>query len=180
MQCWCLTGFASLSEKHAALLGLKAFVLTTPYDVPPWLSDVLMALVRAAGEPAPIKKTVRCCSVIAANDNTEKGLRDFTLFLPCRIMSGVNSNSTYTVDEYLPFIGDHYVVRVKAQALQASLYCSMSHIIIVSYCGQILNSKPSQFCFACTSKCCALCMQCCRVLVSERLLTLIAKPCQCE
>ena len=52
-------GGASLNEKHAALLGLRAFVLTSPYDVPPWLSDVLMALVKAAGEPAPIKKTVR-------------------------------------------------------------------------------------------------------------------------
>lgn len=54
-----LPGGASLNEKHAALLGLRAFVLTTPYDVPPWLPDVLMALVKAAGEPAPIKKTVR-------------------------------------------------------------------------------------------------------------------------
>ena len=54
-----MPGATSLTEKHAALLGLRAFVLTTPYDVPPWLPDVLMALVRAAGEPAPIKKTVR-------------------------------------------------------------------------------------------------------------------------
>ena len=48
-----------MSERHAALLGLRAFVLTSPYDAPPWLPDVLMALVRAAGEAAPIKKTVR-------------------------------------------------------------------------------------------------------------------------
>lgn len=48
-----------MNEKHAALLGLRAFVLTSPYDVPPWLSDLLMALVKAAGEAAPIKKTVR-------------------------------------------------------------------------------------------------------------------------
>ena len=50
---------ASIHERHAALLGLRAFVLTSPYDVPPWLPDVLMALVRAANQPAPIKKTVR-------------------------------------------------------------------------------------------------------------------------
>ena len=55
----CVSGGSSLNEKHAALLGLRAFVLTSPYDVPPWLPDVLMALVKAAGEPAPIKKTVR-------------------------------------------------------------------------------------------------------------------------
>lgn len=54
-----MTGSTSVSERHAALLGLRAFVLTSPYDVPAWLSDVLMALVGAAGEPAPIKKTVR-------------------------------------------------------------------------------------------------------------------------
>ena len=57
--CDCTSGGASLNEKHAALLGLRAFVLTSPYDVPPWLPDVLMALVKASGEPAPIKKTVR-------------------------------------------------------------------------------------------------------------------------
>ncbi len=50
---------SSVNERHAALLGLRAFVLTSPYDVPAWLTDVLMALVRAAAEPAPIKKTVR-------------------------------------------------------------------------------------------------------------------------
>lgn len=55
----CCSGGASLNEKHAALLGLRAFVLTSPFDVPPWLSAVLMALVKAAGKPAPIKKIVR-------------------------------------------------------------------------------------------------------------------------
>ncbi|DBA76246.1 TPA: hypothetical protein ACH3X1_009966 [Trebouxia sp. C0004] len=50
---------ASTAEKHAAVLGLKAFVLTSPYDVPPWLPEVHMALVKASGEPAPINNTVR-------------------------------------------------------------------------------------------------------------------------
>lgn len=63
MQCTlcCLSpgSASSVNERHAALLGLRAFVLTSPYDVPAWLTDVLMALVRAAAEPAPIKKTVR-------------------------------------------------------------------------------------------------------------------------
>lgn len=40
---------ASLAQRHAAVLGLKAFVLCSPYDVPPWLPDVLMALASGAG-----------------------------------------------------------------------------------------------------------------------------------
>ena len=41
------------------VLGLKALVLCTPYDVPAWLPESLMALVQAATQPAPIKSTVR-------------------------------------------------------------------------------------------------------------------------
>lgn len=50
---------ASSAEKHAVVLGLKAFVLCTPYDVPAWLPEVLMVLTQAASQPAPIKVTVR-------------------------------------------------------------------------------------------------------------------------
>ncbi|KAK9818405.1 hypothetical protein WJX72_012161 [[Myrmecia] bisecta] len=50
---------SSLTDKHAVVLGLKAFVLSSPYDVPAWLPDVLMALVRAAAEKPPVKTTVR-------------------------------------------------------------------------------------------------------------------------
>lgn len=46
----------SLPRKHAAVLGLRSFVLSTPYDVPPWLPDLLMALVRLANEPIPIRQ----------------------------------------------------------------------------------------------------------------------------
>jgi proteasome activator subunit 4 len=42
------------------VLGLKAFVLACPYDVPPWLPEVLLALVRASAQPPPIKTSVRC------------------------------------------------------------------------------------------------------------------------
>lgn len=49
----------TVTERHAVVLGLKAFVLCTPYDVPQWLPEVLMALVRAATQPAPIKTTIR-------------------------------------------------------------------------------------------------------------------------
>lgn len=44
------------------VLGLKAFVLAHPYDVPKWLPDLLLLLVRASLQPAPIKTSVRCAS----------------------------------------------------------------------------------------------------------------------
>ena len=50
---------AGLSERHAAVLGLQAFVQLSAYDVPPWLPGVLTALTSAAVEPAPIRTTVR-------------------------------------------------------------------------------------------------------------------------
>lgn len=49
----------SVTEKHAVVLGLKAFVLCTPYDVPLWLPEILLALVQASTQPPPIKTTVR-------------------------------------------------------------------------------------------------------------------------
>lgn len=51
---------APVAEKHATVLGLSAFVLASPYDVPEWLPELLLALVRAASQPAPIKTSVRC------------------------------------------------------------------------------------------------------------------------
>lgn len=41
-------GAAFLSEAQAVVQGLKAFVLSSPYDVPGWMPEVLMALVAAA------------------------------------------------------------------------------------------------------------------------------------
>jgi proteasome activator subunit 4 len=52
----------SAVEKHAVVLGLKAFIMNTPYDVPAWLPEVLMALTQASNQPAPIKSTVRSAS----------------------------------------------------------------------------------------------------------------------
>ena len=46
---------SGLAERHAVVLGLRAFVLSSPYDVPPWLPDVLMALVPLAAEPPPLR-----------------------------------------------------------------------------------------------------------------------------
>ena len=53
-------GDGAAADAHATVLGLKAFVLAAPYDVPPWLPEVLLALVRAAGQPPPVKTSVRC------------------------------------------------------------------------------------------------------------------------
>ena len=47
-----------LPVRHGAALSLQALVLSSPYDVPLWLPEVLMALVRLASEPSPIKSTV--------------------------------------------------------------------------------------------------------------------------
>lgn len=52
------TATATVARRHAAVQGLRAFVLSAPYDVPDWLPEVLMALVRVAGEPGPVKTTV--------------------------------------------------------------------------------------------------------------------------
>ena len=49
----------SLTEKNAAVLGLMSFVLSSPYEVPLWLPDVLLSLIKAASQPAPVKTTVR-------------------------------------------------------------------------------------------------------------------------
>jgi proteasome activator subunit 4 len=48
----------ALAKRHAPVMGLKGFVLSTPYDVPRWLPEVLMSLVSVSGEPPPIKTTV--------------------------------------------------------------------------------------------------------------------------
>lgn len=42
-----------ISEQTACVQGLKAFVLSAPYDCPPWMGKVLLALASAAGAGAP-------------------------------------------------------------------------------------------------------------------------------
>jgi hypothetical protein len=41
-------------QQLAVIRGLKAFVLSSPYDVPLWMADVLMALVAAANSKNPL------------------------------------------------------------------------------------------------------------------------------
>jgi proteasome activator subunit 4 len=50
-----------LAEAQAVVQGLKAFVLSSPYDVPAWMPEVLLALVAAANSRNPL---VRGCSSI--------------------------------------------------------------------------------------------------------------------
>ena len=47
-----------LPVRHGTVLALRALVMSSPYDVPSWLPEILMALVRLASEPAPVKNTV--------------------------------------------------------------------------------------------------------------------------
>lgn len=47
-------GASSLAEAQAVVQGLKAFVLSSPYDVPPWMPEVLVALVAAANNRNPL------------------------------------------------------------------------------------------------------------------------------
>jgi len=48
----------TLPTRHGAVLALRALVMSSPYDVPSWMSPVLMALVRVATEKGAVGKTV--------------------------------------------------------------------------------------------------------------------------
>lgn len=48
----------SVAAQHGAVLGLSACILSQPYDVPPWIPDMLMVLSRYAQEPPPVRTTV--------------------------------------------------------------------------------------------------------------------------
>ena len=43
----------------AAVLAVKACAQSTPYDSPPWLAPVLVALLRASRAPQPLRSVVR-------------------------------------------------------------------------------------------------------------------------
>lgn len=47
-----------LHKRHSCVLGLKAFVIAHPYDIPPWMAEVLTAMIPAAHDKDPIKTTV--------------------------------------------------------------------------------------------------------------------------
>eukprot|EP00850_Spirogloea_muscicola_P020092 SM000207S06167 [mRNA] locus=s207:23213:37436:- [translate_table: standard] len=49
---------SSIVTYHGAILGLRACILSTPYDIPEWLPDLLMVMVNSVHEPNPIRSTV--------------------------------------------------------------------------------------------------------------------------
>jgi proteasome activator subunit 4 len=53
-------GAGFLAEAQAVVQGLKAFVLSAPYDVPGWMPQVLMALVTAANSRNPLVSLPGC------------------------------------------------------------------------------------------------------------------------
>ncbi|XP_056286378.1 proteasome activator complex subunit 4B-like [Pseudoliparis swirei] len=48
-----------LVRRHAGMLGLSACILSSPYDVPDWMPQILMALSNHLNDPQPIEMTVK-------------------------------------------------------------------------------------------------------------------------
>uniref|UniRef100_A0A8C7ZN05 Proteasome activator complex subunit 4 n=1 Tax=Oryzias sinensis TaxID=183150 RepID=A0A8C7ZN05_9TELE len=54
------TCFSShLVRRHAGVLGLSACILSSPYDVPQWMPQILMELSEHLNDPQPIEMTVK-------------------------------------------------------------------------------------------------------------------------
>uniref|UniRef100_UPI00358F6C57 proteasome activator complex subunit 4 isoform X3 n=1 Tax=Myxine glutinosa TaxID=7769 RepID=UPI00358F6C57 len=51
--------FVDLVRRHAGVLGLSACVLSSPYDVPTWMPQLLMELSQYLNDPQPIEMTVK-------------------------------------------------------------------------------------------------------------------------
>lgn len=60
---------AEVSERHAAVLGLCAYVSAFPYDVPDMLPQVLVTLSEHLNDPHPIPASINIFSA----DNTRTG-----------------------------------------------------------------------------------------------------------
>uniref|UniRef100_A0A3B3HLE3 Proteasome activator complex subunit 4 C-terminal domain-containing protein n=1 Tax=Oryzias latipes TaxID=8090 RepID=A0A3B3HLE3_ORYLA len=48
-----------LVRRHAGVLGLSACILSSPYDVPQWMPQILMELSDHLNDPQPIEMTVK-------------------------------------------------------------------------------------------------------------------------
>lgn len=46
---------ADLVKRHAGVLGLSACILSSPYDVPTWMPQLLMDLSAHLNDPQPIE-----------------------------------------------------------------------------------------------------------------------------
>lgn len=51
----------SLQVMHGAVLGLRALVMSSPYEIPKWLPGILMSLVRVGTEKGLVGRTVTEC-----------------------------------------------------------------------------------------------------------------------
>uniref|UniRef100_A0A2H6N1C5 Proteasome activator complex subunit 4 C-terminal domain-containing protein n=1 Tax=Micrurus carvalhoi TaxID=3147026 RepID=A0A2H6N1C5_9SAUR len=50
---------SDLVKRHAGVLGLSACILSSPYDVPTWMPQLLMDLSAHLNDPQPIEMTVK-------------------------------------------------------------------------------------------------------------------------
>lgn len=53
--CICVCVCADLVRRHAGVLGLSACILSSPYDVPDWMPQILMDLSDHLNDPQPIE-----------------------------------------------------------------------------------------------------------------------------
>lgn len=51
----CVCVCADLVRRHAGVLGLSACILSSPYDVPDWMPQILMELSDHLNDPQPIE-----------------------------------------------------------------------------------------------------------------------------
>lgn len=59
---WCPV-FADLVKRHAGVLGLSACILSSPYDVPTWMPQLLMDLSAHLNDPQPIEVKMQQFSI---------------------------------------------------------------------------------------------------------------------
>lgn len=55
LQCVYAYVCADLVRRHAGVLGLSACILSSPYDVPDWMPQILMDLSNHLNDPQPIE-----------------------------------------------------------------------------------------------------------------------------
>lgn len=69
----CACVFTDLVRRHAGVLGLSACILSSPYDVPDWMPQILMDLSDHLNDPQPIEvhtHTLAHTHMQISSDNT--------------------------------------------------------------------------------------------------------------
>jgi len=46
-------------KRHAGVLGLSSLLTVAPYDVPEWMPELLLQLVKHVNDPSPIQTTIK-------------------------------------------------------------------------------------------------------------------------